>query len=351
MYSRQESEYFRAKMKAARKICRGWVPESCLPSNAEIRNEIQRFAWMYEGNGRFDDLRDMRLTACRMMQLLQRFRPRLIGSTLTGYVRQGSDVDIHVFTSSIPAVTNCLDDEGLFYDVEHKEVRKQGNCRIFTHIHVKERYPVELTVYGAEEVRTVFRSSITGKPIERASLKKLRELMAKEYPDLDLERATEEAAEQIDRFAIYRMLLAPLEKVEQGKKYHPEGDALYHSLQVFDLARNELPWDEEFLLAALLHDVGKAIDPHDHVRSGLDALRDCISDRTAWLIEHHMEVHKLREGSLGSRALRRLAQHPDYETLKLLGECDRKGRIPGAYAPDLDEALDYVREVAQMCQG
>ena len=69
------------------------------------------------------------------------------------------------------------------------------------------------------------------------------------------------------------MLLLPLENVKQNPEYHPEGDALYHSLQVFDLARDELPYDEEFLLAALLHDVGKAIDPRDHVAAGARSAR------------------------------------------------------------------------------
>ena len=41
MYQRQESEYFRAKMKAAKRICRGWVKPSDLPGNAEIRDQIQ----------------------------------------------------------------------------------------------------------------------------------------------------------------------------------------------------------------------------------------------------------------------------------------------------------------------
>ena len=44
MYVRQEKEYYRAKMKAARRICRGWVKPEFLPSNREIRDEIQVFA-------------------------------------------------------------------------------------------------------------------------------------------------------------------------------------------------------------------------------------------------------------------------------------------------------------------
>ena len=42
MYRRQESEYYRAKLKAARRIHRGWVKPIDLPSNAEIRDEIHK---------------------------------------------------------------------------------------------------------------------------------------------------------------------------------------------------------------------------------------------------------------------------------------------------------------------
>src|SRR5688500_14172971 len=94
MYQRQESEYYRAKMKAARKICQGWVKPADLPSNAEIRDEIQSLARLYEGERQREHLRDMRLEALRMMKILCRFRPRLIGSVMTGHVRQGSDIDI-----------------------------------------------------------------------------------------------------------------------------------------------------------------------------------------------------------------------------------------------------------------
>src|SRR6476646_10796442 len=118
MYTREESEYFRAKLKASKRICQGWVKAAYLPSNAEIRDEIQSFARLYEGDKRRDNLRDMRLDALRMMRLLARFRPRLIGSVMTGHVRAGSDIDLHLFSDTIEPITSVLDDEGLVYDVE-----------------------------------------------------------------------------------------------------------------------------------------------------------------------------------------------------------------------------------------
>jgi hypothetical protein len=345
MYQRQESEYYRAKMKAAHRLCHGWAKPADLPSNAEIRDQVQMLARLHEGDARTDNLRAMRLAALAMMERLERFRPRLIGSVLTGHVRQGSDVDIHVFADSAASVGHVLEQHGLPYDVERKLVRKQGEHRTYTHIHVTAEFAFELTVYSASDAHYVFKSSITGKPIERASIAELRQFLAGAYPDLDLDDALAAAREQVDRFQVYQSLLLPLENVRQPLAYHPEGDALYHSLQVFDHGRDERPYDEEFLLAALLHDVGKAIDPHDHVAAGLEALDGTISERTAWLIEHHMLAHGIADQSLGRRAHRRLRLSEHYDDLVLLGQCDRAGRQPGVEAPELDEALDYLRDL------
>ncbi|MFO1063484.1 MAG: HD domain-containing protein [Pirellulales bacterium] len=343
MYYREEAEYYRAKQKAAERICKGWVKPADLPSNAEIRDEIQALARMHEGSTRTDNLLQMRLTALRVMRLLNKFRPRLIGSVLTGHVRQGSDIDIHLFSDSIDAITLILDEQMLFYDVERKRVRKHDEERVFTHIHLREAFPVELTIYAADLAHFVFKSSITGKAIERASIAELEELLEEQYPDLELESTLQELDDQPDRFQLFTALMLPLENVKQNPKYHPEGDVLYHSLQVFDLACDELPYDEEFLLAALLHDVGKGIDPHNHVESGLEALEGFISERTRWLIENHMEAHKILDGTIGSRARRRLAENESYEELLTLCRCDRGGRVAGVMTSDLEEAIDYIR--------
>lgn len=351
MYARDESEYYRAKLKAARRVAGGEVKPRDLPSNREIRDEILALARLHEGRRQHENLWQMRVAALRVMRILRSFRPRLIGSTWTGHVRAGSDIDLHVFSDSVEAVCGALEAEGLVHDVERKRVRKQGEQRVFTHVHFHDEFPFELTIYPADKAHYVFKSSITGKAIERATIAELEQRFAEERPDVPLDQVVLEAENRFDRFQVFESLLLPLEQVKESREHHPEGDALYHSLQVFDLARDELPHDEEFLLAALLHDVGKAIDRRDHTAAGLEALAGFITDRTAWLIEHHMEGHQLLDGTLGARARRRLEASPDFEELKLLAECDDAGRQRGVAAPDVDEAIEYLRELARMTGG
>ncbi len=347
MYHRTESEYFTAKRKAARQLGVEYRHRpGDLPSNKDIRDQIQAMARMHEGPKRLEHLRDMRVDALRLMRLLARFRPRLIGSVRTGHVRKGSDIDIHIFCDSLALVTDTLDELALQYDVEHKRIIKYGEERSFTHIRIHDRHDFELTLYAEDKVHYVFKSSITGKAIERASIAELETLLRRECPDLDLEAEIERIDDQIDPFLLFRMLLEPLEGVKQSPKHHPEGDALYHSLQVFELARAERPYDEEFLLAALLHDVGKAIDPSEHVSAALQALEGAITDRTAWLIAHHMEVQALRSGTLGAKARLRIQQSEYYDDLMLLNELDRRGRVAGAAVCEVDEALAVIRELA-----
>src|SRR4249920_742584 len=126
MYERVESEYFTAKRKAAKRLCRGPIKPADLPSNAEIRDLVQSFARVHEGEARTANLKKMRLEALKLMRVLRRFRPRLIGSVMTGHVRKGSDIDLHLFANVIEPITSLLETEGYHFDVERKQVVKHN---------------------------------------------------------------------------------------------------------------------------------------------------------------------------------------------------------------------------------
>src|SRR5437868_13079985 len=107
MYERLESEYYTAKRKAAKRLCRRGVKPEDLPSNAEIRDQVQLFARIHEGERSTRHLKEMRLEALRLMRVLSAFRPRLIGSVMTGHVRMGSDIDIHLFADNPTLITTA----------------------------------------------------------------------------------------------------------------------------------------------------------------------------------------------------------------------------------------------------
>jgi len=347
MYAREESEYYTAKRKAAAQLGVNFRHDPrVLPSNREIRDEIQALALLQEGPARGHELAEMRLAALRMMQLLTGFHPRLIGSVATGHVRQGSDIDIHVFCANDSSLTHLLEMHGYTCAVERKRIRKHNEERVFTHIHVHDRFPFELTVYAPELRHYVFKSSITGRPIERLSTAQLMQLITREHPAADLAHSFDEPP-RADPFVLWPLLLAPLADVQQSPVMHPEGDALYHSLQAFELARDEAPYDEELITAALLHDVGKAIDPQDHVAAGLEALEGTLTQREEFLVRHHMDAQALQAGTLGAKLAQRLRVSEWYEDLLLLREIDDEARQRGVVVCSVEQALEHLRRLAE----
>ena len=121
-------------------------------------------------------------------------------------------------------------------------------------------------------------------------------------------------------------LLGSLNGVRQSPRYHPEGDALFHSLQVFELARRETK-DPVLWAAALLHDVGKAVDGPLHDEVGADLLEGLVCPRAVWLVRHHLDLLKDARGTRrryrGTDALRDLERLRRWD----LGGRDRNARV------------------------
>ena len=63
-------------------------------------------------------------------------------------------------------------------------------------------------------------------------------------------------------------------------------DRLEHSLQAATRAYRD-DADEETVVAALLHDIGDLLSPHNHSELAAAALRPYVSERTYWIVRQH----------------------------------------------------------------
>lgn len=347
-----EADYVRAKLRAARQLSSGPVLPRDLPTNAEVRAQLAELATRDQSQQRRHALRQARRAALALLRQFQSLRPVVVDGLVTGQWLAGQPIQLHAYATDLQAVAALAARAGLeCRATEHLELRSGfqpvlGSLTAQTH-----DWTFEVTVYHPRASGQPLIDSRTGGPPATANERTLSELLS-----LDVAAAADEPAGRavggygpLDRFEVYRLLLAPLERVKLPPRTHPEGDALYHSLQVFERARHELPYDEELQLAALLHEVGRAIDPQAPLEATLAAVADYVTPRTGWFIEQLPLALQLCEGQAGHRARKRLEEHADYEELLLLARCDRAGRQVGVNVPDLEEALDLLRELAAEC--
>ncbi len=188
MYEEGVKQYLDAKRIAARRLwgIRGrrrlqFRPRD-LPSNGEIRAELLELAARTEGSLRMQRLFAMRVIALETMRELAPFHPGLIGSVSTGHVRRGSDIDIHIFSDDLEALERHLHAKGWPYELSLVTIRNQHQMNDYTHVHLEEVFPIELSVYPCDERRKVQRSSTDGKPIRRIKPRALEELIIAEHP-------------------------------------------------------------------------------------------------------------------------------------------------------------------------
>jgi predicted nucleotidyltransferase len=181
MYEDGVREYRDAKRKAAKRF----GPEkalslgSHLPTNAEIHEELARLIATQEEDLLPERLLRLRLTALAYLELFDDFSPYLVGSVLSGAVTERSDVDIHLFSDSIEEVEHLLERRGIAFETETVPIRKGGVITDYTHIYLEDEGTViECSVYPADERRNRTVSSITGKPMERAGLTRLKKIIA-----------------------------------------------------------------------------------------------------------------------------------------------------------------------------
>ena len=171
-----ECEYLQAKERAMMML--GLSSQSRLPSNRKVKDCIAHLTAAELG---VDEVRrrvkEMRAIAEQIMSVIEDYDPFLIGSTLSGQVRNGSDIDLHAYSDDFTVLKVRLIEWG-YEDVDEEVVENRKGK--FVHLKWQEGgYPVEITVYPWSWRDIVMHSSVTGKPMRRADLHSVRNLLAK----------------------------------------------------------------------------------------------------------------------------------------------------------------------------
>jgi predicted nucleotidyltransferase len=132
LYTSQEKEYKQAKKRAAETL-----GARVLPSNREVAEELDRIAEEREGASRKKLLLRMRREAREIMEIVEEFNPRLVGSVWRGTARQNSDIDILTFSQDPFQVLKQLQEHNFVAESsEWRSVTKEGRKEASFHIHL-----------------------------------------------------------------------------------------------------------------------------------------------------------------------------------------------------------------------
>lgn len=181
IYEEGVREYRDAKRKAGRRYGaeKALSLGSHLPANAEIHAELQRLIGLYEEKVLPERLLHLRLLALRQMEFFAPFRPHLVGSVLSGAVTEQSDIDLHLFAESSEEVEDYLELHGVAFEEEVVTIRRGSEFCDYPHLYLEEEgIVVECTVYPLADLHRIPKSSMTGKAMERATIKQLHRLIA-----------------------------------------------------------------------------------------------------------------------------------------------------------------------------
>jgi predicted HD phosphohydrolase len=125
-------------------------------------------------------------------------------------------------------------------------------------------------------------------------------------------------------------------------------DRLTHSLQAATLAHRD-GMDQEYVVCALLHDVGDTLGSHNHSEVAAAILKPFVSEENHWMVEHHgifQGYYFFQFAGLDRNMRDRFKGHPCYErTAMFCARHDQNAFDPAYDTMPLEEFEPMVRRV------
>ncbi|MGD0644338.1 MAG: nucleotidyltransferase domain-containing protein [Candidatus Bathyarchaeia archaeon] len=175
LYFGAEKEYKQAKEKAAQTLGTHF-----LPSNLEVALELDKIAEENEGAKRKEHLIQMRKEALKIMKLLEAYCPVLIGSVWRGTIKQGSDIDIAVYSDAPEEIVNILKAERVkISKTAWTTVNKRGITLMSFHIYAEasDKNGLEIVARSSEEAGKKRKCEIFGDEIKGLKIQELTKIL------------------------------------------------------------------------------------------------------------------------------------------------------------------------------
>jgi hypothetical protein len=170
-------DFFVAKRKAATRL--GVSNKALLPGNVEIEQALLEYQRLFKSDQLTAQLRLLRESAVQAMAFLARFRPRLVGSVLSGTAGPHADVNLHVFADTPEDIIFFLMEHSISFETSERRLRlgqdEYVNLPVFSF--VVDGVTTDLTVFTPAHAFKVPRSPVDGRPMERANLKEVQDLL------------------------------------------------------------------------------------------------------------------------------------------------------------------------------
>ncbi len=151
-----------------------------LPSNLDVALELDKIAEENEGAKRKERLVQMRTEALKIMRLLEDYCPVLIGSVWRGTIRQGSDIDIAVYSDQPEEICQLLKSEKIkISKTAWTTVNKHGVTLESFHIYAQTttNYGLEIVVRSSEEAGKKRKCEIFGDEMKGLKVQELEKVL------------------------------------------------------------------------------------------------------------------------------------------------------------------------------
>ena len=175
------SDFHQAKLKAAQRL--GIHDDASLPANREIEAALREYQRLFLGPGQEHALRIRRQAAVRAMEFFASFQPRLVGPVLEGTADSSSVVQLHLHCEDSDAVARFIHEHAIPAQSRQRRLRldRARNLDTSAWLFSAEELPFELIVLPLQALRQPPLSPLDERPMPRASLAQLRQLIAQEH--------------------------------------------------------------------------------------------------------------------------------------------------------------------------